>query len=194
MTLQTAARAFEPFFTTKEVGKGTGLGLSQVYGFIAQSGGEVRLASELGKGTTVSIYLPAVEGKVDRPQAGRIDRSQADTVLIVEDEPDLLRAAAELFRALGFEVFSAGDGKDAIHILECNKNIGVVFTDVIMPNGMSGIELARQTRSRWPDIKVILTSGFPIPALKADHGNIDEFMFVSKPYRLADIARALRTR
>jgi CheY-like chemotaxis protein len=116
-----------------------------------------------------------------------------DTVLIVEDEPDLMRAAADLFRALGFEVLTAGEGKDAIDILERTDNIGLVFTDVIMPNGMSGIELARQTRRRWPKIKSILASGYPLPALKAEHGNIDDFPFVSKPYRLSDIARKLRT-
>jgi PAS domain S-box-containing protein len=193
MSRETASRAFEPFFTTKEVGKGTGLGLSQVYGFIAQSGGEVILASELGKGTSVSIYLPASESESTSPTASRNDRPAMDTVLIVEDEPDLMRAAADLFRALGFEVLTAGEGKDAIDILERTDNIGLVFTDVIMPNGMSGIELARQTRRRWPKIKSILASGYPLPALKAEHGNIDDFPFVSKPYRLSDIARKLRT-
>jgi PAS domain S-box-containing protein len=193
MSRETASRAFEPFFTTKEVGKGTGLGLSQVYGFIAQSGGEVILASELGKGTSVSIYLPASESESTSPTASRNDRPARDTVLIVEDEPDLMRAAADLFRALGFEVLTAGEGKDAIDILERTDNIGLVFTDVIMPNGMSGIELARQTRRRWPKIKSILASGYPLPALKAEHGNIDDFPFVSKPYRLSDIARKLRT-
>jgi PAS domain S-box-containing protein len=193
MAPDTMARAFEPFFTTKEVGKGTGLGLSQVYGFIAQSGGEVILASELGKGTSVSIYLPVTEDAWSEMSSGRNDRAASDTVLIVEDEPDLLRAAADLFRAMGFEVLTAGEGKDAIDILERNNNIGLVFTDVIMPNGMSGIELARQARRRWPKIKSILASGYPLPALKAEHGNIDDFPFVSKPYRLSDIARKLRT-
>jgi PAS domain S-box-containing protein len=192
MAPETVARAFEPFFTTKQVGKGTGLGLSQVYGFIAQSGGEVMLSSEIGKGTSVSIFLPATDDAVLTPPASRSERPATDTVLIVEDEPDLLRAAADLFRAMGFEVLTAGEGKDAIDILERNDSIGLVFTDVIMPNGMSGIELARQTRRRWPNIKAILASGYPLPALKAEHGNIDDFPFVSKPYRLSDLARQLR--
>jgi PAS domain S-box-containing protein len=193
MAPETMARAFEPFFTTKEVGKGTGLGLSQVYGFIAQSGGEVILSSELGKGTSVSIYLPVTDQAENSAASRRNERPAADTVLIVEDEPDLLKAAADLFRSMGYEVLTAGEGKDAIDILERNNNIGIVFTDVIMPNGMSGIELARQTQRRWPKIKSILASGYPLPALKAEHGNIDDFPFVSKPYRLSDLARKLRT-
>jgi CheY-like chemotaxis protein len=190
MPPDVAARAFDPFFTTKEIGKGTGLGLSQVYGFIAQSSGEVVLTSEVGKGTTVSIYLPAIDGAAD--DTGMDTDTDTDTVLVVEDEPDLLEVAAELFRSIGYEVLTAGNGKDALDILKRRQDVTVLFTDVMMPNGMNGIELAHLARSRCPDIKVILASGYPLPALKSEHGNFDDFAFMSKPYRLSDLAKKLR--
>jgi PAS domain S-box-containing protein len=190
MPQEVAARVFEPFFTTKEVGKGTGLGLSQVYGFIAQSGGEVFLESRIGKGTTLSIYLPAI---VSEESAAEPDASNSvDTVLIVEDEPDLLQAAAILFRNLGYEVITAGNGKDAINILQREEHIDILFADVMMPNGMSGVELACLTRERWPGIKVMLASGYPFLTLHSHHGNFEDFAFVSKPYGLADVAKKLR--
>jgi PAS domain S-box-containing protein len=191
MPAEVAARAFEPFFTTKEIGKGTGLGLSQVYGFIAQSGGEVVLESEVGKGTTVSVYLPAIAGAADNSDADT--DTDTDTVLIVEDEPDVMEVAAELFRSIGYEVLTAGNGNDAIDILKRRRDIDYLFTDVMMPNGMSGIELARFTRKLCPGVKVILASGYPLPALKAEHGNLDDFTFMSKPYRLSELAKKLRT-
>jgi PAS domain S-box-containing protein len=188
MPPEVAARAFEPFFTTKEIGKGTGLGLSQVYGFIAQSGGEVVLESEIGQGTTASIYLPAIDGAGDDADT----EMDAETVLVVEDEPDLLEVAAELFRSIGYEVLTAGNGNDALDILKRRQDVDVLFTDVMMPNGMNGIELAHLARDRWPGIKVILASGYPLPALKSEHGNLDDFTFMSKPYRLSDLAKKLR--
>jgi PAS domain S-box-containing protein len=192
MPAEIIARAFEPFFTTKEIGKGTGLGLSQVYGFITQSGGEVVLRSEVGKGTTVDIYLPAILD--DDKETDQEDKAEAhsDTVLIVEDEADLMDTASELFRSIGFEVLTAGNGHDAIDILKRKSNIDVLFTDVMMPNGMSGIELAHFTREHYPAIKIILASGYPLPAIKAAHGGLDDFTFMSKPYRLPELAKKLR--
>jgi PAS domain S-box-containing protein len=185
-----AARAFEPFFTTKEIGKGTGLGLSQVYGFIAQSGGDVVIDSEDGKGTTVSMYLPVVEGAPDDRIVAADER--VDTVLIVEDEPDVLDAAGQLFRSIGYEVATASNGVDAMAILERRSDIDILFTDVVMPKGMSGIQLARLARELRPDLKVILASGYPLPALRAQYGRIDDFTFVVKPYLLAELAKSLR--
>ncbi|MGX7002521.1 PAS domain S-box protein [Caballeronia sp. KNU42] len=185
-----AARAFEPFFTTKEIGKGTGLGLSQVYGFIAQSGGDVVIDSEEGKGTTVSMYLPVVEGAPDDRGVAADDR--VDTVLIVEDEPDVLDAAGQLFRSIGYEVATATNGVDAMAILERRSDIDILFTDVVMPKGMSGIQLARLACKLRPELKVILASGYPLPALRAQYGRIDDFTFVVKPYLLAELAKALR--
>lgn len=184
------ARAFEPFFTTKEIGKGTGLGLSQVYGFIAQSGGDVVIDSEEGVGTTISMYLPVVEGEPDERSATADER--VDTVLIVEDEPDVLDAAAQLFRSIGYEVVTATNGVEAMTILERRFDIDILFTDVVMPKGMTGIQLARQARDVRPDLKVILASGFPLPALREQYGRIDDFAFVVKPYSLAELAKALR--
>ncbi len=190
MSEEVAARVFEPFFTTKEVGKGTGLGLSQVYGFIAQSGGEVFLESRVGQGTTLTIYLPAVAGAALTLEMDK--HKDVDTVLIVEDEPDLLRAAALLFRSLGYEVITAGNGKDAINILKREKHIDILFADVMMPNGMSGVELGSLARESWPDIKVILASGYPSPTLHAQHADFKDFAFIGKPYGLAEVAKKLR--
>jgi PAS domain S-box-containing protein len=186
MPAEVVERAFEPFFTTKEIGKGTGLGLSQVYGFIKQSGGDVVLDSKVDEGTTFSVYLPSIADAVDNALR------DTDTVLIVEDEPDLMEVAAELFRSIGYEVLTAGNGHDAIDILKRRGDIDLLFTDVMMPNGMNGIELARFTRKLCPGVKVLLASGYPLPALKAEHGNFDDFALMSKPYRLSELAKKLR--
>lgn len=187
MAPETVARAFEPFYTTKEVGKGTGLGLSQVYGFIKQSNGEVVIDSRMDEGTAITIYLPAAE-KDDRevPNAG------TETVLIVEDEPDLLDVASALFMSMGYEVMTASSGQDAVNLLASGA-VDILFTDVVMPNGINGIELAEYTRQHYPKIKVMLASGYPQPALKLDRHRLGDFAFVSKPYRLSDLARSLRS-
>jgi PAS domain S-box-containing protein len=187
MAQEVAARAFEPFYTTKEVGKGTGLGLSQVYGFIKQSGGEVVIESTPGVGTAISIYLPA-----QAEHDGSAQRSGAEVVLIVEDEPDLMDVAAALFISMGYDVLTAASGQEALAQLAA-RDVDIVFTDVIMPNGMSGIELGNRVHERYPHINVILASGYPLPALKLRHGDLSQFAFINKPYRLADLARTLRT-
>jgi PAS domain S-box-containing protein len=186
MSPETLARAFEPFYTTKEVGKGTGLGLSQVYGFIKQSGGEVVIRSVEHAGTTISIYLPAASGQ-DEGAA----QSDSELVLIVEDEPDLSDVAAALFISMGYNVVTANSAQEAIGLL-ANGDVGILFTDVIMPNGMNGIELANYARENYPDLKIMLASGYPLPALKLKHANLSQFAFVNKPYRLSDLARTLR--
>lgn len=180
----------EPFFTTKDVGKGTGLGLSQVYGFMIQSGGDIAINSRVGEGTTVSLYFPASE---DLDEIVEINEQEEIKVLIVDDEEDLLLAATELFRSMGYTVFTAHSAEDALDRLWHSTGISVLFADILMPGGMNGIQLAREVRQMNPDIKIILASGYPLPALKEEHGNMDEFSFINKPYRLADIARCLRT-
>ncbi|MGH8853353.1 MAG: PAS domain S-box protein [Telluria sp.] len=187
MTPETAQRAFEPFFTTKETGKGTGLGLSQVYGFIKQSGGEVIIHSTLGEGTTVAIYLPAVA-----PHEREEARRDSETVLIVEDEPDLLDVASALFMSMGYEVSTASGGQEAMNLL-ASRDVDILFTDIVMPNGVNGLELAEYTRENYPHVKVMLASGYPQPALKLDQYKLGEYTFVSKPYRLSDLARGLRS-
>ncbi|MDQ9170743.1 PAS domain S-box protein [Oxalobacteraceae bacterium R-40] len=200
MPPDVASRVFEPFFTTKEVGKGTGLGLSQVYGFITQSGGDVKIDTSVGKGTAIHLYLPAIERSMASGVDGASDEEHpsghadevSEKVLIVEDEPDLLNTATELFRNLGYDVLTASNGNDALSILKRSPDIDVLFTDVMMPNGMDGLELARLARESYPGIKILVASGYPPPALKAKDKNIDNFTFMNKPYRLADLAKKLR--
>ena len=188
MPPEVVSRAFEPFFTTKEVGKGTGLGLSQVYGFIKQSNGDVVIESAPGEGTTIAIYLPAVVSEALEDRRPHIER-----VLIVEDEPDLMDVAASLFTSMGYDVVTASSGREAIDLME-QRDVDILFTDVVMPNGMDGIELASYTRAHYPDTKIMLASGYPLPALKQRHGkDLSEFAFVNKPYRLSDLARTLRS-
>lgn len=188
MTQEVMMRAFEPFFTTKEVGKGTGLGLSQVYGFMKQSGGAVEAMSIVGEGTTISLYLPATDGQAED---GSNCEENADKVLVVDDEQDVMDLAAALFRNIGYEVYTANNAESALEILHRNTDISVLFSDIMMP-GMNGLELAKQARSFRPELKVLLASGYPLPALKAQDKSIEEFGFISKPYRLSELAKKLR--
>ena len=185
MSEEVRARVFEPFFTTKEVGKGSGLGLSQVYGFIAQSGGTVTIDTEKGKGTTVNLFLPALDESLPDAQPPR--EAREERVLIVEDDALVMESARELFQAMGYATLHASDAAAAMRTLQRDGDIDVLFSDVMMPNGMTGLELAREVRQRYPGIKIILASGFP----QGEQG-LEEFAFVAKPYRLADLARQLR--
>lgn len=185
MNEETLSRVFEPFYTTKEVGKGTGLGLSQVQGFIVQSGGCVTIESAPGAGTTVHLILPALEPAIEDPDSG----PGSETVIIAEDEEELASLAASLFKTLGYEVLIAHNGAEALRLLNQHPDTDLLFTDVMMP-GMTGIELARTVRSMYPGLKIILSSGYPGASLAG--GAIDEFTFVSKPYRLSEIVKRLR--
>lgn len=197
MAPDVRARACEPFFTTKDVGKGSGLGLSQVYGFVTQSGGHVEISSEIGVGTKVTIYLPAVTDPIAAEAAVHTQRTRpgdaAGTVLVVEDDVEVLQVAVETLRALGYEVLTATDGPSALSKLRHGRPVDLLFTDVVMPKGMSGIELARQARALKPDLRVLLASGYPLSALSAEHGLTDEFMFLSKPYRWSDLSDRIRS-
>jgi PAS domain S-box-containing protein len=185
MPPDVVTRAIEPFFTTKPVGKGTGLGLSQVYGLVQQSNGDMRIESEVGKGTAISLYLPIVSGDI----ADEEDASEK--ALIVDDQPDVLDMAVELFRTLGYETFAANSGEEALEILKRNPCISVLFSDVVMP-GISGMQLGMKARELVPGIKVILASGYAAPGLGAEHGGLDQFPLLTKPYRISDIVRKLR--
>ncbi|MFC7518829.1 PAS domain S-box protein [Herbaspirillum sp. GCM10030257] len=189
MPPEVMARAFEPFFTTKEMGKGTGLGLSQVYGFMKQSEGGVNVESAIGHGTTISLYFPALD---ERSSNVAPAEDVSDKVLVVDDEPDVLEMATALFRTIGYEVFTANNGQTALEILERSKDISVLFSDVMMPS-MTGIELAKRVRQLRPDMKILLASGYALPALKEKHSGVDEFMFMNKPYKLAELAKKLRS-
>jgi PAS domain S-box-containing protein len=185
------ARVFEPFFTTKEVGKGSGLGLSQVYGFARQSGGHIAVQSEVGKGTTVSLYLPWTEPVSDHiPQVSAGPHPEAGPytkILIVEDDNDLRELATHLVVGLGYGACSASAGAEAIAKLETEPDIGLVFTDILMPGGMNGFELAAEIRRRRPEIPILMTSGFPGHFLP---GACDSFRIIRKPFTQIELASA----
>jgi PAS domain S-box-containing protein len=195
MAPETVSRVFEPFFTTKELGKGTGLGLSQVYGFVTQSGGHIKIDSTPGQGTKVTMLLPAQEtgdeaseedGETERPV-----RDSAGTVLIVEDEPAVLEVASDIFDSLGYDVVTATDANEAVKVLDGNPSIDVLFSDVIMPNGMNGVELSRKAREMRPNLKILLASGYPMSALPSE-GLGSGVSFISKPYRWTELVEKLR--
>ena len=181
--LEIVEHIFEPFFTTKEVGKGSGLGLSMVYGFVRQSRGYVRVASEPGKGTTFSLYLPAAAAEVaeEGPEAndGTIDLG-AGTVLIVEDHELVRDHTRDQFESLGYSVVTAENGKEAIAILSRRSDIDLLFTDVVMPGGMSGFELGKIVRQRWPSVRIVYTSGYTQESIH----DVDGDLLLPKPYSL----------
>jgi PAS domain S-box-containing protein len=193
MSPETAERVFEPFFTTKEVGKGTGLGLSQVYGFVRQSGGFVTLDSEIGRGTMVSLYLPRAEALPAEPAAAPSEpsiRRSGGAVLLVEDDADVRATARAMLEEIGFTILEAPSGKAALDMLRVNMTIDLVFSDVIMSGGMTGVELAEAVELEWPDLPVLLTSGYTAQRL-APSATKTERPLLRKPYTLAELAEAI---
>jgi PAS domain S-box-containing protein len=185
------ARVFEPFFTTKEVGKGSGLGLSQVYGFARQSEGHIAISSEVGKGTTVRLYLPWIE-RADSVVLQEVEVVGSNGVghikiLIVEDDDELRELATQLAEGLGYVTCSASTGAEAIAAVERDPRIGLLFTDILMPGGMSGYELAAEVRRRRPGIAVLMTSGFPGNFLP---GACDDFDIIRKPFTQTELGAA----
>ncbi|MBX3605547.1 MAG: response regulator [Piscinibacter sp.] len=189
------ARVFEPFFTTKEKGKGTGLGLAMVYGFMKQSAGHVSIYSEAGHGTTVKLYLPrAARGQAhaaDEPELPAVTGG-AETVLVVEDDELVRRYACAELRSLGYHVLDAESGAAALRVVERREDIDLLFTDVVMPGGISGRALADAARRLRPGLRVLYTSGYSENAI-VHHGRLDPgVMLLAKPYRRAELARAIR--
>ena len=193
MSAEVAARAFEPFFTTKPRGEGTGLGLSMIYGFASQSGGHLKVYSELGHGTTVKLYLPRAEESavVAEPafaQPRDLPRG-TETVLIAEDNEDLRQVAVEHLTSLGYRAIEAENGDAAMTVLRGAIPIDLLFTDVVMPGLMTGHELAKQARKQRPGIKVLITTGYAGTASLVVGG---EAKFLRKPYRKQDLAIKIR--
>jgi PAS domain S-box-containing protein len=193
MPEEVSSQIFEPFYTTKEQGKGTGLGLSMVFGFIKQSGGHINVYSEVGIGTTFRLYLRRADAGAEVGGAvlpAALARGSGETVLAVEDNPSLRRVVVRQLTELGYRVLEAQDAQSALGILE-SKPVDLLFTDVVMPGGTSGYALARAVLSRWPAIKIVLTSGFPERKIIGDV-DVPSLQLLSKPYRRDDLGRLIR--
>jgi signal transduction histidine kinase len=197
MDAATTERAFEPFFTTKGVGKGTGLGLSQVYGFVRQSSGHVRIYSEIGEGTSVKIYLPRFFGTIDKAdpiaqKRGLARAIGAEYILVVEDDNALRAYTVEILTELGYHVLEAQHGLDALSILEAPNQIDLLFTDVVMPGGMNGRQLADEALLRRPSLKILFATGYTRNAI-VHHGRLDPgVQMIGKPYSMETLASKVR--
>jgi PAS domain S-box-containing protein len=196
MTPDVAARALEPFFTTKPAGRGTGLGLSQVYGFVKQSGGHVSIYSELGHGTTIKIFLPrsattAQAAPPPRARGGSLPTG-TESILIVEDNPDVRRLVRRQLTELGYTIHEASNGPEALTMLRSQLAVDLMFTDIIMPEGMTGYELAGQARDSRPNLKILFTSGYTAIGAAQDHERGD-VPLLSKPYRKSELAHFIRS-
>jgi signal transduction histidine kinase len=196
MSPEVAAQAVEPFYTTKDIGKGTGLGLSMVHGFVKQSGGAMEIISELGRGTTVRLLLPVTVGTaVEQPShpRPRLVGVRNVTVLVVEDEPDVLNTTAVMLRSLGYSVLEAADGPAALAALQRTGRVDVLFTDVVLPKGMSGRDLARVAQAHQPHLKIIYTSGYDDNEVV--HGGVLEegATLVTKPYSKQELLTAIES-
>lgn len=186
-------KAFEPFFTTKEVGKGSGLGLSMVYGFVKQSGGHIKIYSEQGHGTTIKLYLPPGEGTADvAASAAPHAEGGAETIFVVEDDTLVRNFVTAQLQSLGYRTVAAADSKAALQLIEAGEAFDLLFTDVVIPGGMSGRELAEEVARRRPGLKVLYTSGYTDNAI-VHHGKLDDgVMLLTKPYRRNQLAEMIR--
>jgi signal transduction histidine kinase/CheY-like chemotaxis protein len=195
MSTEVARQAFDPFFTTKASGKGSGLGLSQVYGFIKQSQGHIKIYSEPGAGTTLKLYLPRLVGAAqERERYATVApgaRNSMETILVVEDDPLVRRLSTDALRELGYSVFDAGEASEALRILDEHSTIKLLFTDVVMPN-VNGRKLADEALRRRPDLKVIFTTGYTPNAVV--HGGVLDpgVNFLSKPFSIEQLASKVR--
>jgi PAS domain S-box-containing protein len=193
MTAEVRDKVFEPFFTTKEVGKGSGLGLSMVYGFVKQSDGHIKIYSEEGHGTTIRLYLPPARGQpvaaapVIAPASGG-----TEIIFVVEDDALVRNFVITQLRSLGYRTIAAADSRAALAQIESGAPFDLLFTDVIMPGGMSGRELAEEVGKRRPGTRVLYTSGYTDNAI-VHHGRLDEgVLLLTKPYRRSELARMVR--
>jgi PAS domain S-box-containing protein len=193
----TMDRVFEPFFTTKEVGKGTGLGLSQVYGFVRQSNGHVRIYSEVGEGTTIKLYLPRLIGSSEeapeRPARNPATvQGSGETILVVEDEPDLRAYTIEALCDLGYRVLEAADGREALEIVRKHSEIKLLFTDVVLRGGMNGGAIAEEVRRLRPGLPVLFTTGYTSNAIVHQSRLDPGVHLIGKPFTYAELAAKVR--
>jgi CheY-like chemotaxis protein len=197
MSPDVLTRATEPFFTTKDPGRGTGLGLSQVYGFVRQSGGFLGIESTLERGTTITVYLPRREGTERITHiANTACATGYETILVVEDDEDVSSVVIESLSTLGYEPLVARSAHEALELMQSRAGPlpHLVLTDVVMPGGMSGIDLCNEIRQQWPTVKVLLTSGYAAGGQLAQEGEaLTDVPMLSKPYRLAEFGLAIRT-
>ncbi len=191
------AKAFDPFFTTKPIGQGTGLGLSMIYGFARQSGGQVRIDSEVGTGTKVCVYLPRHVGEIDEEKTrtnGLADAPQAEqneTVLVVDDEATVRMLITDALDDLGYKAIQAPDGAAGLKVLQSGAKIDLLITDVGMPGGLNGRQMADAARVSRPDLKVLFITGYAENAVLS-HGHLDPGMHVlTKPFAMDALARRI---
>ncbi len=188
--------AIEPFFTTKEVGQGSGLGLSMVHGFVNQSGGHMVITSTVGKGTTVSLYLPGLNAEPSKAetQVEAIDENDGsgERILVVEDKADVRRLTTRILTRLGYDVVEAADGPAALELLDAASKVDLLFTDFVMPGGLNGVDLAREARSRQAGLKVLCTSGHTNNSDIQDNLSRDGIGFIRKPFSINSLAREIR--
>ena len=196
MAAEVVARAFDPFFTTKEVGRGTGLGLSQVYGFVKQSGGHVKIYSEPGQGTTVKVYLPRLIAAEQDVAAKEQDAEvplgdRREVVLVVEDEPTVREFSVDALTELGYRVLEADGAAAALRLLEAHPEIALLFTDIVMPD-INGRKLADEALRRRPELKVLFTTGYTRNAV-VHNGVLDPGVeLIGKPFTLEELAAKMR--
>lgn len=194
MPPDVVSRIFEPFYTTKEIGKGTGLGLAMVFGFMKQSRGHINVYSEVGTGTVFRLYLPrsAAGAPALRPSLVEpVPQGRGELVLVVEDNTAMRKIVALQLKALNYRVIEAASALKALEILE-HEAVRVILSDIVMPGGYNGIDLLRATVARWPNICVVLSSGFADPKVLSKIGSTENFHVLIKPYRKEDLAREIR--
>jgi PAS domain S-box-containing protein len=197
MPQEVLSRIFEPFFTTKEAGKGTGLGLSMVFGFVKQSGGHVRAYSEVGHGTSVRLYLPRAKNVAEAapavaPRAAAVEARKNERILVVEDNDAIRQLVLIQLTRLGYQTLEASSAGEALEILDRGDSVDLLFTDIVMPGGMSGHALAQEALKRRPGLRVLFTSGFPGALLQEIEGMSGPDAVLTKPYRTQELARRIR--
>lgn len=198
MSLDAQRRAFEPFFTTKTTSGGTGLGLAMVYGFVRQSGGHITLYSELGHGTSFGLYFPALsvtnaqDASVMDSAGDDMPRGAGQIILVVEDNPQVRKLSIERIRDLGYQTLEATSGDDAYVMLHKNVHVDVLFSDLVMPGSLNGYDLAAKVSEEFPNVKILLTSGYASDVVTGRIGATGEYRILHKPYRQSDLAERLQ--